>query len=466
MSRGSALAAGCAVLIAVLSATLIESGVAYFRAADSVKEASVSLARAVAPSIQSGRFDQLDLAVAREIIGLEVARVRVVSEDGVTLIDISQPRSGRAEVSATAPVAISEGWFARRIATVEIAGYDRGFWLRVQDRAPLAIIIAAAVALVVGVQTFADAQRYVEKPTRALLLDMQEVVKPTAANQRRDCRELARLRTGCGDLIGELQKTRTALATVEDELATATYTASRFLAVISHELRTPLNGVIGMAQVIEQQAAEEATVDAAQTILSSSRALSGIFDDVLDSSNLDAGLLQLEPDTVDIRTVVLEIIEQNRVLATAKGLQVDYTVEIPADLRFIGDARRVRQVIDKLVNNAIKYTDRGSVRIKARPGATDGLRIEVADSGPGVPLSQRSVIFERFRQIDDSDTRAKGGAGLGLSISKELVELMGGQIGVRSAKNGGAVFWIDLPLAHVVQSMPPVLAQHSAEQRA
>jgi signal transduction histidine kinase len=231
------------------------------------------------------------------------------------------------------------------------------------------------------------------------------------------------------------------------ELAEASRHKSEFLANMSHELRTPLNAVLGYAELIQDGIYGEVPVkmaDVLERIQQNGRHLLGLINDVLDLSKIEAGQLTLSPVEYSMRELVLDVVSATEALAAEKKLALE--VEVPADLpRGRGDERRLTQVLLNLVSNAIKFTEAGSVRIRAK--VEDGtFVVAVSDTGVGIAEGDRERIFEEFQQVDSSSTRRKGGTGLGLAIARRIVELHGGRIWVDSAPGEGSTFAFTLPL--------------------
>ncbi|MFN3614450.1 MAG: ATP-binding protein [Rubrimonas sp.] len=223
----------------------------------------------------------------------------------------------------------------------------------------------------------------------------------------------------------------------------------RFLATISHEMRTPLNGVLGMAALLRADSLTPHQRRAVETIARSGAALLEVVEDMLDLVALDRGGVALLPSVFDPVVLLNAAVECVREAAQDKGLTLRVEATDLGGCTWRHDATRLRQVLRHLVTNAVKFTEDGGVTVRAigrpEPDGTTRLVFEVADTGPGVPDIERERIFERFHQLDGSQTRRHGGTGLGLAICRELVQLWGGQIGVRSAEDGGSVFWFDAP---------------------
>jgi signal transduction histidine kinase/CheY-like chemotaxis protein len=222
---------------------------------------------------------------------------------------------------------------------------------------------------------------------------------------------------------------------------------SEFLARMSHEIRTPMNGVMGMSELLQGSDLTPRQRRLAETISRSAEALLQIINDILDFSKIEAGKLELESVEFCLRDVLEESIEMFAARAEAKGLELICVVEpdVPGKVR--SDPMRLRQVIINLVGNAIKFTDTGEIIVRAkRLDATGMLRFEVTDTGIGIAQDALSQIFDEFSQADAFTMRKYGGTGLGLTICRQLANLMGGEIGVTSVVGSGSTFWFDVRL--------------------
>jgi len=224
---------------------------------------------------------------------------------------------------------------------------------------------------------------------------------------------------------------------------------SQFLANMSHEIRTPLNGILGMAQLLKRSELNERQRYFANTISASGDILLALVSDVLDLARIEAGSLSLDRAPFCLSDVLQSVCDTLTAPARDKNLKLVVDAELDGEDRRVGDAKRLHQVLLNLVGNAVKFTEAGSVTLRVCSLENAVLRIEVQDTGPGIHPDRQAHLFDRFTQLDSSNTRVHGGAGLGLAISRELVTLAGGFIGVESTPGEGAKFWVELemPLA-------------------
>lgn len=234
---------------------------------------------------------------------------------------------------------------------------------------------------------------------------------------------------------------------------------SDFLANMSHELRTPLNSIIGMSQLIKKEKLDDDTRHKLETIGKSSKILLRHVNDILDVSKLEGGGLTIRPESIDIIGEIDALAERVAPLAKEKGLgfEIEYKGVTPLNNVLI-DPLRFLSVLTNLLSNAVRYTEVGSVQanISFLNANTDEqkLYVEVVDTGIGIPENKQKDVFQKFSQADNSDKREYGGTGLGLNITKNLVELMGGRIGLSSKAGQGSTFWFEIPLPSCTKNAP------------
>jgi len=247
-------------------------------------------------------------------------------------------------------------------------------------------------------------------------------------------------------------ETQNNLREAKEDAEKASRAKSDFLANMSHEMRTPLNGILGALSLLDRGPISPDNMRFVAAAERSAETLLTLIDDLLDLSRIEAGELELEPVAFDPRDLIVIVEDVFGPAAKEKGVALNTDVNVTST-NLSADAGKVRQVLLNLIGNALKFTQRGQIDISVREEGRQ-LFFTVRDTGIGISKTDQALLFDRFKQVDSSQSRVHGGAGLGLAICRELVELMGGEIGVESEPGQGSVFSFMVPLVQVLDAVP------------
>jgi signal transduction histidine kinase/CheY-like chemotaxis protein/HPt (histidine-containing phosphotransfer) domain-containing protein len=291
--------------------------------------------------------------------------------------------------------------------------------------------------------------RYISRHVLTLASTMENICREenySIRAEKTSADELGVLVDGINTMLDGLERRDEQLVEATREAENANRAKSLFLAQMSHEIRTPLNGVLGIAALLLKTPLDDKQRDFVQTMYHSGEALLNLINDILDFSKIEAGNLELEKVHFNLRELTEQTIDLFSNRALEKNVRLSCFVQASLPEYIVGDPGRLRQILMNLLSNALKFTRDGDVSLSIFPGEQRkgnkvSLRFEVSDSGIGISSTKQKEIFSAFSQADGSTTRQFGGTGLGLAICRQLVDLMGGKIGVESTEGNGATFW-------------------------
>jgi two-component system capsular synthesis sensor histidine kinase RcsC len=368
---------------------------------------------------------------------------RVYESEALSRVIIDTSPVGLVLIDPTSGEPLVENEPARQMAALVGADGDALYAL-------LATRARAAVAADAGAGAAQEFQWNAEGAARHAL-ELQVAMAPASFRDRpvwvcalRDVTAQAELERTLRDARSDAERARAAAES-------ASHAKSAFVATMSHEIRTPLNGVLGHLELLARAPMQPAQQERLERIRLSADALLGIISDVLDFSKIEAGQLDIDPVAFEPRPLIEQAALLFSAQAQRKGVKLYYALDPALDSVFVADLQRIRQVLNNLLGNAVKFTESGRIVVRAalveRPSAADPLlRLQVVDSGIGLAEDQLAQLFQPFQQADTSISRRYGGSGLGLALCQQLARLLGGSIAAESTLGVGSVFTLDVPV--------------------
>lgn len=310
------------------------------------------------------------------------------------------------------------------------------------------------------------------RPLLQIRMAMEELattMKPIRESSLTGPNEIGALSHSFNKMVISLSKSYNALKIAKEKAVKADLAKTEFLANMSHELRTPLNIIIGMTQIMDNKDMPGEQRESFSLINRSSQTLLNIVNDILDLTKIEAGEMRLENITFDLGQKVEHVTAGMAALAGNKNLYVKCESDISGKI-VMGDPLRFERVLVNLIGNAVRYTDKGGITVKAELKEIDFNKVrfvcEIHDTGIGIAPDKLDKVFDKFSQADTSITRRYGGTGLGLTITKQLVEMMGGKIGVDSEEGVGTTFWFQLPFVlsdRIIEAKPSIMINKGHE---
>ncbi|MDB2379961.1 ATP-binding protein [Luminiphilus sp.] len=439
---------------------------ALFSALSTAKDRGNSYADILAYNLQASLAfsDQESARVTLESVAniSDVTGIEVIEQQGSVFV-----KTGSVPEDSTSPYAAFRSFYvARSLVTVgnENLGVVRvAVTLDPIYTTALQLSAYAFLLWLLALMFSVPLTRALNRRVTLPLARISELMKRSAAEETFDERvkfkrndELGETAAALNNLLDRVADRDTRLSAFIEELTlardaaeSATRAKSSFLANMSHEIRTPMNGVVGLIDLVKLEGLNDKQLTWITSMERSAEALLNVIDDILDFTKIESGKLNISPSDFELSPCIESVMDLFYEQATTRNIALTLTIDESAPTSLFTDQGRLRQILTNLIGNAFKFTTQGSIEVivgVATIGVRPSVRVTVSDTGIGIPKDQFDLVFARFQQIESGLTRRYGGAGLGLSICKELASLMGGTMDFQSSENSGSQFWFDIPI--------------------